>query len=136
AAASALHRPLRDRPFDTCSSFGPNSISTFDGPLRTSLRAAALTLLAGSINPSRRWFVKVAMVNCDTFKSCQKTLRFRLDDLHEFVAVGQSLQVYQISGLDGAQMLKVNDSFQGLFDDARDYSGVRFISPRRLHHHD
>uniref|UniRef100_A0A1I8F4Y5 VWFD domain-containing protein n=1 Tax=Macrostomum lignano TaxID=282301 RepID=A0A1I8F4Y5_9PLAT len=113
-------------PFDTCSSFGPNSISTFDG-LTYEFEGRCSYLLAGSINPSRRWFVKVAMVNCDTFKSCQKTLRFRLDDLHEFVAVGQSLQVYQISGLDGAQMLKVNDSFQGLFDDARDYSGVRFI---------
>uniref|UniRef100_A0A1I8JLG1 CUB domain-containing protein n=1 Tax=Macrostomum lignano TaxID=282301 RepID=A0A1I8JLG1_9PLAT len=115
-----------NRPFDTCSSFGPNSISTFDG-LTYEFEGRCSYLLAGSINPSRRWFVKVAMVNCDTFKSCQKTLRFRLDDLHEFVAVGQSLQVYQISGLDGAQMLKVNDSFQGLFDDARDYSGVRFI---------
>ncbi|PAA75517.1 hypothetical protein BOX15_Mlig011629g1 [Macrostomum lignano] len=94
-------------PFDTCVSYGPNSYRTFDG-LTFEYQGRCTYLLAGSTNPTMKWWCTITLLNCDKFETCRKQITMRFDDINQYVALGYNVQVFKLSGTTGATTLTAN----------------------------
>lgn len=108
-------------PFDTCVSFGPNSYRTMDGKT-FEYQGRCSYLLAGSVNPTMKWWVQMSMVNCDKFDTCKKLVTMRFDDVNQYVAMGFNVQVYKLSS---GTLVKIDDVNFAEDSDPHEWSGVK-----------